>query len=499
MRSSSERFGLIINFTDSLPALILLQKFFAFQPFEITMQPIRAGERIYLILDHHRKWIRTANPTQQFHSDKGFIDFKDVIGKHPGQTFLLSPYHRKVAILRPLLSDFIFHMKRQSQIIYPEDIGSILIYGNARPNSQILEAGTGSGTVTGILANFSQPDGHIYSFDIRESALKQAKKNIEHMGMKEHTTVDLGNILEKDYNFENINFIMLDLATPWLAVPRVKKYLDPVKGRICLFSPTLEQVKKNINALIQNQFQWYKTFELMKRFYQVKQNATRPLGRMVGHTGYMTYGAFSSVDKKLQEIGFDDLYSPENLGNLFIYAQFTLDRKILILTKDRSQLQQILTLWFQNTNNITFQDISNNEDMEDFSEVAENQDTSEFDIICLNNCYSEPLFLKSIGILRNGGVFCGIHSDLEHAKQFHLTLHKANFYDLSTSEIIKREIKVDLAKGITYSQILPNYGFITFGRKVKDNIQIKEGPPIKPEKVDMILDVGRNMERGNII
>ena len=32
------------------------------------------------------------------------------------------------------------------------------------------------------------------------------------------------------------------------------------------------------------------TYELMKRTLQVKENATRPQSRMIGHTGYMTFG-----------------------------------------------------------------------------------------------------------------------------------------------------------------------------------------------------------------
>lgn len=457
------------------------------------MQPILAGERIYIILDHRRKWIRTVKPNQQFHSDKGYFDFNDIIGKLPGQTFVLRPHHRKVAILKPLLSDFIFHMTRQSQIIYPEDIGSILIYGNTKPDSKILEAGTGSGTVTGILANFSQPQGHIYSFDIRESALKQAKRNIEHMGMKDNTTVELGDILTQDFNFSALDFIMLDLATPWLAVPRVKKYLNQKSGKLCLFSPTLEQVKKNVNALIQNQFHWHRTFELLKRSYQVKPNATRPLGRMVGHTGYMTYGAFSSVDEELKSIGFDHFYSPENLGNLFIYAQFTLNRKILVITSNKSPIVGILQHWFQNSDNFSFIKSDNGDDqLEQIGELEKAEDVSLFDIICLDNCYSEEIFLKSTPLLRNGGVFCGLHMDIEKAKAFHLSLEKAKFYDLSTSEIIKREIKVNLAENSTSSHILPNFGFITFSRKVEDNIQLKEGKPPTFEKVDMVLDVGLN-------
>ncbi|WP_457556861.1 tRNA (adenine-N1)-methyltransferase [Candidatus Harpocratesius sp.] len=455
------------------------------------MQAIEEGERVYIILDPRRKWIRTVKSSQQFHSDKGFLEYKEIIGKLPGQTFLLKPFHRKVAVLRPLISDFIFHMKRQSQIIYPEDIGSILIYGGVGPKSNVLEAGTGSGTVTSILAHFCQPNGHVYSFDIRENALNQAKKNISFMGMTHQTTVNLGDILENDYNFQNIHFIMLDLATPWLAVPKVKKYLHPTKGRICLFSPTLEQVKKNINALSSEHFSWYRTYELLKRFYQVKTNATRPIGRMVGHTGYLTYGAFYSLDESLQNIGFNDLYSPENLGNLFIYAQFTQNRKILVVTQIQSPLKRILEKTLQNLSNFTFIFVSQQTD--EIPQLNEIKSQQFFDVICIDDCYFENLFVEFTNYLENGGVFCGIHENIEDAKEFHLAMIEAHYYDITTSEIIKREIRINKEDKKTNSHILSNKGFLTLGRKILDKIEIKEGAPKIPENVEMILEVGRNL------
>ena len=39
-----------------------------------------------------------------------------------------------------------------------------------------------------------------------------------------------------------------------------------------------------------NHFIEINTYELIKRRIQVKENATRPEGRMIGHTGYITFG-----------------------------------------------------------------------------------------------------------------------------------------------------------------------------------------------------------------
>ncbi|MBA7634857.1 hypothetical protein ES703_42455 [subsurface metagenome] len=81
----------------------------------------------------------------------------------------------------------------------------------------------------------------------------------------------------------------MDLATPWLAIKRVKNFLK-LSGTFASFSPTIEQVKKTVVALEGEEFYDINTFELIKRKIQVKENATRPEVRMIGHSGYLTFG-----------------------------------------------------------------------------------------------------------------------------------------------------------------------------------------------------------------
>jgi len=60
-------------------------------------------------------------------------------------------------------------------------------------------------------------------------------------------------------------------------------------GVVCSFSPVIEQVIKTHAALKENHFHDIKTYELLKREIRVKNNATRPNSRMIGHTGYITF------------------------------------------------------------------------------------------------------------------------------------------------------------------------------------------------------------------
>ncbi len=249
---------------------------------------IRDQDLVYIVYDNKkRKWLRKVESGKQFHTDRGYLDYDDIIGKEFGSIVLSKPYNHKFFLFKPLPSDIVVNMTRASQIIYPEDIGLILVYTGIVPGSIVVEAGTGSGSLTGILAKYVQHTGHIYSYDVRDTAIKQARKNMTKLGVSEFVTIRKGDLLT-DVEHSNIDVVVLDLATPWLAIEKVHGFLKN-SGVLCSFSPVIEQVIKTHEALKTNHFHDIKTFELLKREIRVKFNATRPNSRMIGHTGYITF------------------------------------------------------------------------------------------------------------------------------------------------------------------------------------------------------------------
>ena len=259
---------------------------------------IQNDDLAFLILDERRRWLVQVEKGKEFHSHRGIIKFDDIIGKPFGTVVFSHPHDTqgyKFYVLKPLPSDYVIYMGRKTQIIYPEDAGLIIMYSGIRPGSKVIEAGCGSGALTCILGTYVQPNGHVYSYDIREKSLRTAERNIVRANLQEFVSINNGDILVDDLDHENVDSVILDMPQPWMAISKVKKYLK-LSGVLVSFSPTIEQVKKTTFALQENEFTEIYTYELIKRTMQVKENATRPQVRMIGHTGYITIG------RKISEI-----------------------------------------------------------------------------------------------------------------------------------------------------------------------------------------------------
>ena len=259
----------------------------------MSSEIIKENDLIFLILDEKRRWLVQMKSGGTFHTHKGIIEFDEIIGRPFGTCIFSKPLESqgyKFIVLKPLPADFVLHMGRKTQIIYPEDAGLILIYSGIGPGSKVIEAGAGSGALTCILGNFVKPNGHIYSYDIREKSLKRARKNVNNAKLQDVITIIQGNIIEDKIEQNDVDSIVLDMPCPWEAIPKIKDNLK-LSGTLVSFSPTIEQVKKTTKALYETkEFTEINSYELIKRKLQVKDNATRPEVRMIGHTGYLTFG-----------------------------------------------------------------------------------------------------------------------------------------------------------------------------------------------------------------
>jgi len=266
----------------------------------LTKQKISEGDYILLYLNQRKTYMVKVETGKTFHTHKGFIKFDDLISKEYGST-VQSSLGIEFVVLKPLLRDFIMKSARQTQITYPKDIALIVMFSGIGPGSRVVEAGTGTGALTTALAYYVKPEGKVYSYEIREEFSKTAEKNLKRAGLIEF--VELKNKdVTAGIDENDVDAVILDLATPWLVIPHAYNTLKPC-GTLVSFSPTIDQVVKTVEALRENCFVDIETVECLMRGMQTERGKTRPQTLMTGHTGYITFArkAFRGSDTLAKE------------------------------------------------------------------------------------------------------------------------------------------------------------------------------------------------------
>ncbi|MCJ7770147.1 tRNA (adenine-N1)-methyltransferase [Candidatus Bathyarchaeota archaeon] len=246
---------------------------------------IKEGDDVLLFLDSRRNYLVHARKGERFHTHKGFILFDEILNKSFGQTVQSNLGHSFV-ILRPTIYDYLMKSLRSTQILYPKDIGLILVYAGVTPGDRVVEAGTGSGALTTALANAVQPTGRVYTYDVRPEFQKRAASNLERAGLLPFVELKIGDV-SQEIEERDVDAVVLDLATPWTVISKAREALKG-GGNIVTFSPTIEQVVKTVSALDSEGFVDVETTESFLRRIKVKEGETRPETLMVGHTGYLT-------------------------------------------------------------------------------------------------------------------------------------------------------------------------------------------------------------------
>ena len=250
------------------------------------MEKIKKGTQILLYFDNRRKWLVSVRDDKQFHTHKGIVDLEKTIGLPYGES-IESSLGYKFWILKPNSCDILSALRRPTQIIYPKDAGLIILKLGISSGKKIIEAGTGSGSLTSIMAQIVKPNGHVYTYDINKKFLDIAKRNV-----KKGNVTDFVKFVNKDaregFKQLNVDAVILDLADPWNVVPCA---YDSLKGGNPLgsFSPTINQVEKTVSTLRENGFVNIETIECFMREMHIEEGRSRPISRMIAHTGYLTF------------------------------------------------------------------------------------------------------------------------------------------------------------------------------------------------------------------
>jgi tRNA (adenine57-N1/adenine58-N1)-methyltransferase len=93
---------------------------------ELDKSIIHEGDLIQLVGPREKTFILTIVAGGEFHTHKGIIRHDDMIGKQWG-TLVTSHTGINFLMLQPALDDITRNVKRTTQIMYPKDIGYILV------------------------------------------------------------------------------------------------------------------------------------------------------------------------------------------------------------------------------------------------------------------------------------------------------------------------------------------------------------------------------------
>ena len=244
---------------------------------------LQAGERILLVDAKDRRYLITLRPGTSFHTHVGIVDHDQLIGVPEGSTVLGSTGRRFLAV-RPTLSEAVLKMPRGAQVIYPKDLGAILIQADIAPGMRVLEAGVGSGALSMALL---RAGAEVVGYELREDFAEGARKNVVAMGAgSDRYRVEIRDVYQGIVEV-GLDRVLLDLPEPWRVLPHAAVALRP-GGILCAYLPTINQTAQLRATLDLHGFGMASTLEVLHRTWHIEDRSVRPDHRMVGHTGFVT-------------------------------------------------------------------------------------------------------------------------------------------------------------------------------------------------------------------
>jgi tRNA (adenine57-N1/adenine58-N1)-methyltransferase len=246
----------------------------------------RDGDLAQLVGLRHKHFIITLQAGTKFETHRGILHHDDLIGT-PWGTQVFSHINAPFFLLQPSLADLINEIPRTTQILYPKDIGFILITMGVGPGQTVMEAGTGSGSMTTSLAFAVGPEGRVVSYEIKQDVQNLARKNLTRFGLDPRVDFKLRDI-QQGFDETDADAFFLDVPNPYDYTAQVRAALKP-GGYLCCLIPTFNQVEKTLLALRQTKFAFVEVCELLLRYYKPEPSRIRPTDRMVAHTGFLVF------------------------------------------------------------------------------------------------------------------------------------------------------------------------------------------------------------------
>ncbi len=251
------------------------------------MNPLSAGEDVILLDSKGREYLVTLKEGEAFSTRRGMLPHDLIIGREEG-TVVTTERGDEYTAFRPTFNQFVLNLKRTAQIIYPKDIGPILLWADIHPGAFVVEGGAGWGALTIALLRAIGEKGRLVTYEIREDFAKKAEENIRRfLGGAPNHELRLGDIYEGIKERE-VDRIILDLPEPWRALTHAASSLRS-GGILLAYLPTIIQVRELCEAVRNlKAFTEPEVFEVSHRPWNVKGRSVRPVSWVFSHSAFIT-------------------------------------------------------------------------------------------------------------------------------------------------------------------------------------------------------------------
>lgn len=250
---------------------------------------LKPNDLILLYHNETAKYLITLPEDGEFQTHKGIIKLSEILQKDYGDE-ISTHKGEKFYILKPTIADIEMKVKRTTTIVYPKDAGLMLLKTHIFPGAKVVEVGTGSGALTILLANFVRPNGIVYSYEIREDFLGNAKENVKRAGLETNVIFHHRDVLKEGFLEEDdsIDSVYIDLPEPWEIIKEAHRILKGGHSLVSL-SPNVEQIQKTFRTLELIGFTRIKVYEILEREILVRYSGTRPKEFSITHTAYLLF------------------------------------------------------------------------------------------------------------------------------------------------------------------------------------------------------------------
>jgi tRNA (adenine57-N1/adenine58-N1)-methyltransferase len=244
------------------------------------------GELFILMSPRGKRSLRRLTEGQDVHGNDGVIPAQTLADTGFGvevRTLQGVPYR----VMKPTLYDLVRGVRRQTQIIYPKDIGYICMRLGVGNGARVIEAGSGSGSLTVALSWFSGESGHVYTYEARPEFFALCRRNLDWAGVGRNVTQYLRDVRD-GFDQTDADALFLDVRTPW-------EYLEQAAAAVksgaplAFLLPTVDQVSLLLKGMEIGPFADIEVEEIFVRGWKAVADRLRPNDRMIAHTGFLVF------------------------------------------------------------------------------------------------------------------------------------------------------------------------------------------------------------------